>query len=128
MTKQPDQEIHDELFRKSQALGFKTYTHLPPDSTSYPFVTMGDVQLLPRPTKSHLIGRVSVTVHVWGLINSRKTVSDMIGQLMLSFSQIKSIGDRQWVMDLSSSSQIIKDNSTVDTLYHGIINLEFRFN
>lgn len=128
MKKQPDQELHDELFRRSQALGYSTYTHLPPDKTPYPFVSMGDVQLLPRPTKSHMIGRVAVTVHVWGTIKSRKTVSDMIGRLMESFSQIKSLNGRQWFMDLSSSSQIIKDNSTVDVLYHGIINLEFRFN
>ena len=64
--KQPDQLLHDELFRISEGFGFTTYPYLPSDSASYPFVVMGEIQTLPRATKSRLIGRLSSTVHIWG--------------------------------------------------------------
>ncbi len=66
MSKQPDQQIHDELIKRSSQLGYRTFPFLPQLGTSYPFVVMGEVYLLPRATKSRLIGDVEVTMSVWG--------------------------------------------------------------
>ena len=71
--KQPDQLLHDEMYRISSGLGYDTYTYLPPEGAAYPFVVMGETMVLPQSTKSHLIGRLSSTVHVWGRVDDRKT-------------------------------------------------------
>ena len=128
MIKQPDQQIHDELIKRSLQLGYKTFPYLPKLGTSYPFVVMGEVYLLPRATKSYLLGDVEVTMSVWGDKSNRKLVSDMIGKLMREFRTIKRIENTDWQMVYNQSdSNISKDNSTEDTLYRGDLSLHFRF-
>ncbi|MCE2281778.1 DUF3168 domain-containing protein [Streptococcus thermophilus] len=126
--KQPDQLLHDEMFRISHELGYDTYTYLPPDDAAYPFVVMGETMVLPQSTKSHLIGRLSSTVHIWGLVDDRKLLSDMAGQLMSSFFSIKNIGGTQFSAEVNQSSiDSNRDNSTDEVLYHFIIYTYFKF-
>lgn len=126
--KQPDQLLHDEMYRISSGLGYDTYTYLPPDDVAYPFVLMGETMVLPQSTKSHLIGRLSSTVHVWGRVDDRKTLSDMAGQLMSSFFAIKNIGGMQFSAEVNESSiDSNRDNSTDEVLYHFIIYTYFKF-
>lgn len=125
--KYPDQEIHDEIYRIINQLGYRVFTFLPKGETEYPFVVVGDTQLLPKATKSFLIGEVTITIHVWSDMNNRKKVSDIINTLLHNFSRIRQIGKRQWSMKLGSDSQIIKDNSTDENLYHGILSVNFKF-
>ena len=126
--KQPDQLLHDEMFRISHELGYDTYTYLPPDDAAYPFVVMGETMVLPQSTKSHLIGRLSSTVHVWGHVDDRKILSDMAGQLMSSFFAIKNIDGMQFSAEVNKSSiDSNRDNSTDEVLYHFIIYTYFKF-
>ena len=126
--KQPDQQLHDELIKRSNALGLTAYPYLPEDGTPYPFMVVSYTQIIPQPTKSYLLGEVAARVDVWGRIDDRKLVSDWIGKLMSEYSKIRQIESTRWSMDLSSPTQIIKDNSTEELLYHGILDLKFRFN
>lgn len=126
--KQPDQLLHDEMYRISSGLGYDTYTYLPPEGAAYPFVVMGETMVLPQSTKSHLIGRLSSTVHVWGRVDDRKTLSDMAGQLMSSFFAIKNIDGMQFSAEVNKSSiDSNRDNSTDEVLYHFIIYTYFKF-
>ena len=126
--KQPDQLLHDEMYRISHELGYDTYTYLPPEGAAYPFVVMGETMVLPQSTKSHLIGRLSSTVHVWGRVDDRKTLSDMAGQLMSSFFTIKNIDGMQFSAEINESSiDSNRDNSTDEVLYHFIIYTYFKF-
>lgn len=126
--KQPDQLLHDEMYRISSELGYDTYTYLPPEGVAYPFVVMGEINLLPQATKSQLIGRLSSTVHVWGSVDDRKTLSDMAGQLMSSFFAIKNIDGTQFSAEVNQSSiDSIRDNSTSEVLYHFMIEAYFKF-
>lgn len=127
LNKQPDQQIHDELIRRSTALGLTAYPFLPEEGTAYPFMVVGYTQILPRPTRSYLIGTVAVEVDIWARVDDRKLVSDWIGKLMAEFSTIRQIDGTRWSMDLSSPTEIIKDNSTQELLYHGILDLKFKF-
>ena len=127
MIKYPEQQIHDELFRIIDELGYKVYTYLPRENVPYPFLVIGDTVLLPRPTKSFLIGEVAITLHVWSNMGNRKQVSDIINHLMREFSKIRKINNTRWFMKLSSDSRIMSDNSTNELLYHGIMDLEFKF-
>ena len=126
--KQPDQQLHDELIKRSNALGLTAYPYLPEDGTPYPFMVVSYTQIIPQPTKSYLLGEVAARVDVWGRIDDRKLVSDWIGKLMSEYSRIRQIESTRWSMDLTSPTQIIKDNSTEELLYHGILDLKFRFN
>lgn len=128
LNKQPDQQLHDELIKRSNALGLTAYPYLPEDGTSYPFMVVSYTQIIPQATKSYLIGEVSARVDVWGRVDDRKLVSDWIGKLMAEYSKIRQIESTKWSMDLSSPTQIIKDDSTEELLYHGILDLKFRFN
>ena len=126
--KQPDQLLHDKMYRISHELGYNTYTYLPTDHVAYPFVVMGETMVLPQSTKSHLIGRLSSTVHVWGRVDDRKTLSDMAGQLMSSFFAIKNINGMQFSAEVNESSiDSNRDNSTDEVLYHFIIYTYFKF-
>lgn len=128
LNKQPDQQLHDELIKRSNDLGLTAYPYLPEYGTPYPFMVVSYTQIIPQPTKSYLIGEVSARVDVWGRVDDRKLVSDWIGKLMAEYSKIRQIESTKWSMDLSSPTQIIKDNSTEELLYHGILDLKFRFN
>lgn len=128
LNKQPDQQLHDELIKRSNALGLAAYPYLPEDGTPYPFMVVSYTQIIPQPTKSYLLGEVAARVDVWGRIDDRKLVSDWIGKLMAEYSTIKLINGTRWSMDLTSPTQIIKDNSTQELLYHGILDLKFKFN
>ena len=126
--KQPDQLLHDEMYRISRELGYNTYTYLRLDDVAYPFVAMGETMVLPQSTKSHLIGRLSSTVHIWGRVDDRKLLSDMAGQLMSSFFAIKNIDGMQFSAEVNKSSiDSNRDNSTDEVLYHFIIYTYFKF-
>lgn len=128
LNKQPDQQLHDELIKRSKALGLAAYPYLPEDGTPYPFMVVSYTQIIPQPTKSYLLGEVAARVDVWGRVDDRKLVSDWIGKLMAEYSKIRQIESTRWSMDLTSPTQIIKDDSTEELLYHGILDLKFRFN
>lgn len=127
LNKQPDQQLHDELIKRASDLGIKAYPFLPKEGTPYPFMVVSYTQIIPSPTKTKLIGMVSARVDIWGDINDRKLVSDWIGKLMREFSTIKQIGNTSWSMDLTSPTEILKDNSMTEMLYHGILDLKFKF-
>lgn len=44
----------------------------------YPFVVVGDIQVVPNMTKTSLNGNVIITIDVWGDDEQRLTVSDMV--------------------------------------------------
>lgn len=125
--KQPDQQIHDAIMEEVSKLGLKVYPTLPDLGTAYPFIVMGDTHLLPRPTKSRMIGSVAVDIHVWGSFKDRRLVSDTLARVMEVCSHIKRPDSRQWSMDLTSDTQLLKDNSTPEVLYHGVADVTFRF-
>lgn len=127
LSKQPDQQLHDELIKRTNQLGLTAYPYLPKEGTSYPFMVVSYIQVNPYPTKTRLLGSVSAQVDVWGTIEDRRLVSDWIGRLMEEYSTIRYIDDHEWSMDLSSPTQIIKDDSTDEVLYHGILDLTFKF-
>lgn len=124
MTKQPEQAIFDELFKVSKSKGYQTFLELPPTKTSYPFVVMGESYLTPQATSSYLVGEVEMVIHIWGTIKQRKKVSDCIADLIQGFGEIRYAGGYQ-VAIRDSRIRTIKDNSTLETLYHGILELDY---
>lgn len=89
--KSPGQELYDKVFEASEELNYDTYQINPERDTPYPFVQIGDVQLIPISTKSYLLGRLSIVVDVWGDEYSRKTVTTMAQKLTNAMSKIRKL-------------------------------------
>ncbi|WP_349305061.1 hypothetical protein [Latilactobacillus curvatus] len=78
--KSPEQELYDYFFKFALTNHWNTYDHLPMDNRPemYPFVVVGDIQVVPNMTKTSLNGNVIITIDVWGDDEQRLTVSDMV--------------------------------------------------
>lgn len=129
MRKAPDQQIFDELFKISKALGYDTYDHLPKEEVNYPFVEIGEIRIVPIETKSYALGKVSATVHVWGGIHNRKEVSDMMNAILNTSVGIVDIPNgHQWRLQLNDTViTILPDSSTHMPLWHGVLQMAFKF-
>lgn len=125
--KEINQAIYDEVFKTALSLGYETYNYLP-DDTSYPFVYLGEQFGVPIQVKtpSSLVGSSVITVHVYGVKEKRKQVTDMLGAIT---QQAKTIAhaDVYSVCFASDKPQIIQDSSTSTMLWHGILELEFNY-
>lgn len=126
--KSPDQQLYDAIFSTSQGLNYATYPFNPPPGTKYPFVQMGEIQIIPIATKSYIIGTAHVTLDIWGDKSSRKTVSTMAHNLISAISKIKKTTEGMILsMDReAASTEIMADNSTTEDLWRGRINLRIR--
>lgn len=125
----PEQELFDQLYIESDALGYDTYDHLPmrKENAKYPFVVIGDVQQVPINYKTVLGSKISITLHVWGDGESRFQVSQMLDNLA-KLGEGKLLSDHfRFIGRFNQEDrQIITDTSVPDTvLNHGIVTLVF---
>jgi hypothetical protein len=123
--KTPDQDLYDAIFAASVALGYSTYQHNPPETATYPFVRIGNVQLVPIATKSYLLADVYANIDVWGSAKSRKKVSEMAHKLIHAVSRIKQLpGGLLLSVNFDTSSvEVMTDNSTNDDLWRARVSL-----
>ena len=124
----PQQEIFTQIKLALEALGYSVYDgFLPPEGTPYPFVYLGDCQQNDESTKNAVIGRVSLTIHVWH--NSplqRGTVSSMLANIKAACRRTDHTKNFAWSAR-SVASQIIPDNTTKSPLLHGVVDVEWAF-
>lgn len=123
-----DQDLFDTLFKISKSLKYATYDMRPPDSTAYPFVQIGDVQVTPRATKNVLVGSSFITIELFGDHTQRKLLSDMMEAIFMAAVNLRQLQGYRVAANISaSSSRMSKDTSVPNTiLWHGVIDLEYR--
>ncbi|CRH92948.1 Uncharacterised protein [Chlamydia trachomatis] len=126
MVKTTDQAIFDEVILIGQELGYDMYPSLPKDEVPYPFINLLDVQLLPKSTKTHLKGKYSLALTVWGREEERILVSEMTAKLMQAVSAFQ-IGDWRVALHRQGSTYHIYEErqSDVSTLWRSDMSLEF---
>ena len=124
----PQQELFTAILVACRNAGFDTYDGmLPPEGTKYPFVYIGDSQLIDDIKKNAVFGNVTQTIHVY--INDprkRGTLSVMLLGIKNLCRHIESTSNFGWDL-INVSQQILPDNTTDEPLLHGILELEYRF-
>lgn len=123
-----DQDLFDTLFKISTSLKYATYDMRPPDSAAYPFVQIGDVQVSTQATKGQLLGAAFITIELFGGRTQRKLLSDMMGAVFMAGINLSQLKDYRIAANINASgSRMVKDTSVPNTtLWHGIIDLEYR--
>lgn len=128
--KSPGQELFDYVGYQSELMGYDTYDHLPMESenASYPFVQIGDYDIVPVPNKSAIGAQVNLTVNVWGNQDERLVVDTMANSLLMVVStRFKTEHFRFRGMLSGSSVQMLRDTSIPETtLFHAIVQMKFR--
>lgn len=100
---------------------------LPPEGTAYPFVYLGNSQLVDEPNKSAVFGLVSQTVHIWhDDPGKRGTVSKMALGMKEEARRIGKTANFDWLLR-SVSQQILPDTTAKTPLLHCVITLGYRF-
>lgn len=121
MIKSPEQEIYDYFFRFALASGYETYDYLPMDNRPemYPFVVVGDMQVVPNMTKSSLNGNVILTIDVWGDSKQRLTVSNMVERFFhAAIGTICTEHYRFYGRANEQSKELTQDQSVPNTVFN----------
>ncbi|WP_200411293.1 hypothetical protein [Virgibacillus salexigens] len=124
----PKVQLFNAVFSKSVALGYDTYDYLPgkDEETPYPFVHVAEVTSADVINNKDVINsRISQTVHVWGMANDRALFSDMVFKLEMELRRLYQL-DNYYLRLLALDSNEMYDNTTMDNLLHGIIQVEYK--
>ena len=124
----PQQELFTRMKSDFEKLGYKVYDgFLPPASTPYPFVYLGDFQQIDAANKSAVHGRVFPTIHIWSNTpKKRGTVSKMLLDIKTACRKIERTTSFSWSLR-NVNQRIFADNTTKTPLLHGVIEAEFYF-
>ena len=127
-SKTPDQYLYDLIFSTALDLGYTIYDFNPPLGTPYPFVRIGNVQVVPQATKSWLLGNFYVDVDIWGDSTDRRTVSDMAQAVFKAAGTYykSSSGYALALVPGMSGIQIRTDTTTDQDLWRAMISLTFK--
>ncbi|WP_438766971.1 phage capsid protein [Enterococcus sp. AZ102] len=127
MSKSTDQAIFDEVSKRSQFLGYKTYDYKPLDGVPYPFVELEGTQFVPNATKTSVKGSIIVDLSVWVKYNQRSTGSEMAQRLYNECLSISKANGYQFSLNASNSDiRTLDDTSTNTPLKRFMLSLEFR--
>jgi hypothetical protein len=126
----PQQELFIELLSRIKELGYDVYDGaLPPDNTPYPFVYLGDSQLVDdNGNKSVVLGKVFQKIHVWSnKPYERGTLSSMLLAIKQVCRKVNKTNRLSWSVR-NINQRILPDNTTKQPLLHGVLEAEFEIN
>ena len=103
-------------------------TFLQPDNTPYPFIYVGNSQLIDDANKSAVFGNVYQIIHVFhNNPKQRGTISKMLLDIKKVSRKLNHTTNFAWSLK-NVSQDIMPDTSTSIPLLHGVLSLEFKFN
>lgn len=123
----PQMQIFSEVFKISEGLGFSTYDYLPAKETKLPFVFVGEQFDVDKANKTSVTGEVSQTIHIYGIYTERRNVTSIMDDLKTEIRKLRRTSNFM-VNVRGINSQTIIDDSTAQTLLHGIVEIDFKFN
>lgn len=123
----PQQQIFNEVYKVCLSLGYSTYDYLPADEVAYPFVYVGEQFDQDIATKSIIYGNVQQRVHLYHDYRKRGDMSQMMNNIKRELRKLKHTKNF-YITVININSQILPDNTTAQSLVHGIIEVDFKFN
>lgn len=124
--KQPQQQIYDAVFLAAYELEYSVFDYLPADKISYPFVFVGEYFNNDRKNKSIKYGNMVQTIHIYHEHKGRRELTTMLGNIKAECEKLKRT-ENFYVSCKSTNDQVTLDNTTGETLLHGILEVEFQF-
>lgn len=125
--KSPQQSIFDAIFKTSLALGYATYPFLPAKDAKIPFVYVGEQYDRDMTTKSTIYGRVQQTIHIYHDYTKRGELTAMMDALKREIRKLRR-AEGFYISVKRINAQTLLDTSTVQTMYHGVIEIDIQFN
>ena len=124
----PQQELFTAILVALRAAKYDVYDgELPPDGTQYPFVYLGDSQLIDSYNKTAVFGNVIQTIHVYSnKPHERGTLSSILLDIKTICRQIENTTNFGWDV-VGVNQQVLPDNTTDEPLLHGTLEIEYRF-
>lgn len=123
----PQQELYTALLTGLKGLGYSVYDGaLPPASTPYPFIYLGEAHQVDRANKTAVFGSVFQTVDVWHVATKRGTLSAMLGAVKSFCRSLSYTPSFSWDMK-NPDQRIVTDDTSGTSLLHGILNIEMEF-
>lgn len=116
------QELFIALKLGIEAKGYAVYDGaLPPESTPYPLVYLGDFQQTDREHKNATTGIVYPAIHIWhNDCGQRGTVSQMLLDIKMVCRSIGRTANYAWGIR-NVNTRIMADNTTKTPLLHGVV-------
>lgn len=122
----PEMELFNYFYAECDEK-FDTYDYLPIESQNapYPFVIIGNTQLVPDGTKSALNGDISQRIDVWNMANDRVTTNNIINEIYKTALNLKGTEHYRFSFNKQrSETQMVTDTSVQSVvLLHGILDL-----
>lgn len=123
----PQQQIFNEVYKVCANLGYATFDYLPAKDTSYPFVFLGEQFDQDIPTKTVIYGNVQQTIHLYHDYRKRGDIAAMMVNIKQELRKLKHTKNF-YITVKKINSRILPDNSTAQSLVHGVIEVDFQFN
>jgi hypothetical protein len=120
----PQQDVYNTVFNVCAGLA-DTYEKLPSDTATYPFISMGETQLVANRNMTAIFANVFQTLDFYASDRQRGTLSELMFNAEKALRNIKETNN-QMVDVINVTVRVLTDTSTNNTLYHGILELEFK--
>ena len=124
----PQQRLFSYLLITLRESGYTVYDGAMPgpnEPTEYPFIYLGENQMMDDFRKQEVRGRVYQTIHVYhNDLRQRGTVSVILGEIKTICRALENASG--WLL-AECSTQILPDTTTNTPLIHGIVDVGFRF-
>lgn len=122
----PQQDLHTTLMILCNKLA-PTYDYLPPEGTPYPFIFVGEDFSIDRATKSVIIGNFTKKIHVYEERTKRGDLYKLINDIKYNVRLLNH--SKHFYMSVyKMQDRVLIDNTTAQTLLHGIIDIDLNFN
>ena len=118
-----NQALYDGIFQKCLDLGYNTFDYLPPTTTKYTLIYLIEVSVIQKPTKNIWLGEATITINVWGDGKDRKAITNIMDDLIKNLREVEHFK----IVPKEIYMRVLKDNTTSNTLWHGILELKYKF-
>jgi hypothetical protein len=120
----PNHDLFRNLFSLCN-VRVDTYDYLPDAETKYPFVYLGENNGSDIPNND-VLGTVRQTIHLYGLREHRAHLDKISAYLEGAVKLLKD-GHEHKLAHLSTSKQVIPDNTDVQPLIHIVLDVTFNY-